>query len=88
MLVLMRYFRPRSGLRQQMGQERTYVVVPESDQNSRRGDLDGDGDAAEMGSMWSDKRQTLRLTLVTLKNIYSVLVSIHRTSATHIEVIL
>jgi hypothetical protein len=84
----MRHFRPRSGLRQQVGQECTYVVVPESDQNSRGGDLDGDGDTAEMESMWSDKHRTLGLTLVTLKNIYSVLVSIHYASATHIKVIL
>ena len=88
MLVLVGDFCPRSGPRQQMGQEGTYVVVPESDQNSRSGDLDGDGDTAERRSMWSDKHQTLRLTLVTLKNIYSALVNIHRASATHIEVIL
>lgn len=71
-----------------MDQERTHVVVPESDQNSRGGDFNGDGDTAEMGSMWSGKHQTLRLTLAPLKNIYSVLASIHCGSATHIEVIL
>ena len=81
-------FRPGSGPHQQMDQKPTYIVVPESDQNSRSGDLDGDGDTAGWGSMWCDKHQTPRLTLVPVKNIHSVLLGIRREGATHIEVIL
>ena len=44
--------------------ERAYIVIPKSDQNGRRCNLDGDSNTVGSGSVWGNKCQSLKLMLV------------------------
>ena len=63
-------FVPGQVLHRQMSWERAYVVIPKSDQNGRSCDLDGDSNTVGSGSVWGNKRQSLKLTLVTTEKSF------------------
>jgi len=55
---------PRSGPASANELEHAYIIIPKSDQNGCRCDLDGDSNTVESRSVWGNKCQSLKLMLV------------------------